>query len=344
MNPPFCLHATPAELVNQPTEEQVNPLIQMDERVYLPTAQHARQSNVININATHPLISTGQAMANKTYTAEFYSVSEHGKRNGTIFHDLLKAAEHNGYTEALALTVGEDEKHQIRSLTAINKGRAWSGIFGRCRFNETPEQGTEDGQEADVELKPGHGLVEKNHFLFFPANNLLVYQRNRNASSHSRLQQYLNLPKFRSVALEPVLTQDSYERLLAGGEVRMVEFAFQPPKDITLFKNSTMQKAVEIATATGGVNVKVRISAGRGVKNLHDIKDAVVQLARFGFAKTAKVKLEDEPQPIDLIADRVKSQFSVSLQPNGRPTAQAVFAGLESARTSCAPHLKSFFG
>lgn len=283
-------------------------------------------------------------MTNKSYTAEFYVISEDGKRNGTIFEDLLKASQGVGYTPALALTPGEDEKHQFRSLKSISGGRAWSGIFGRCRFNETPEQGTEDGLEEDVELKPGHGLVEKNHFLFFPVNNLLVYQRNRNASSHSRLQHYLNMPTFNSVALEPILTTDSYQRLLDGGEVRMVEFSFQPPKDITMFAGTTVQKAIDIASATGGVNVKIRISAGRSQSSLHDVKDAIVQLTRYGFARVARVKLEDEAQPIDLIADRVKASFSVSLEPNGRPTAQAVFRGLEQARASCANHLKAFFG
>ena len=88
-------------------------------------------------------------MATKSYTAEFYVISEDGKRNGTIFEDLLKASEAVGYTPALSLTPGEDEKHQFRSLTSISGGRAWSGIFGRCRFNETLEQGTEDGLEED---------------------------------------------------------------------------------------------------------------------------------------------------------------------------------------------------
>lgn len=283
-------------------------------------------------------------MANRSYTAEFYVISEEGKRDGTLFENLLRSSEQNGYTPALELTPGEDEKHQFRSIKSHGNGRVWSGIFGRCRFNETPEQGTEDGLEEDVELKPGHGLVEKNHFLFFPKNNLLVYQRNRNASSHSRLQHYLNLPNFKSVALEPILTSDSYQRLLDGGEVRMVEFSFKPPKDLSLFQGTTVQKAIDIASATGGANVKVRISAGRGQGVLHDVKDALVQLARFGFASVARVKLEDEIQPIDLIADRVKASFSVSLETNGRPTSAAVYKGLEEARTSCEKHLKTFFG
>ena len=279
----------------------------------------------------------------KSYTAEFYVISEDRKRDGTLFIEMLEAAVH-GYTPALALTPGEDEKHQIRSLTSIADGKAWSGIFGRCRFGETPEQGAEDGQEADVELKPGHGLVEKNHFLFFPTNNLLVYQRNRSASSHSKLQQYINLPAFRGIALEPILTTDSYTRLLEGGAARMVEFSLRVPKNLKMFEGTSVQKAIDIATATGGMNVKVKISAGRSVSNLHDVKDALVQLTRFGYASIARVKLEDEAEPIDLIADRIKTSFSVPLEKSGRPSSKSVFQGLDQARTTCADQLRAFFG
>src|SRR5690242_9403911 len=122
----------------------------------------------------------------KTFKVDFYVIAYDGERDHDLVRDFLKPIKSNGYSPALSLNPGDDEKYQIRNLVHLGKGATYKGIFGRCRFGEKPEQGTELGEESDVELKPGHGLVEKNHFLFFAKRNLLVYSRNTSGSHYNR--------------------------------------------------------------------------------------------------------------------------------------------------------------
>lgn len=286
-----------------------------------------------------------KAHKSKTFKVDFYAVTVDGNRVNAIMEDLLKTAPSKDYTEALSLDNGAEEKFQIRSIVSTRNGRVYKGVFGRCRYGEKPVQGTEDGKEADVDLKPGHGLVEKNHFLFYAGRNMIVYQRNSSGSHISRFQRYINQATSRNVLFEPILTRDSYARLMHGPEVREIDVSFQQPKDSSLYQDMFTQDAVKLVKKVGGVNARIRISVGRTNRRLvGKIKDAAVVLAKSGLAKVARVKLEAESEPIDLIADRIVSSISVQLLDNGRPDPEAIYAGLAQAESDRSADLKTFFG
>ena len=167
------------------------------------------------------------AKETKNFKVDFYVVTLDGNRKNTAMRDLLRSAGKGGYTPALPFEEGDKERYQIKSIQRIGSSHVYRGVFGRCRFGETPEQADVHGGEADVELKPGHGLVEKNHFLFYSDRNLLVYQRNASGSHYSRFQRYLNLGQQDGVVLlEPILTTDAYSRLLGGADARSIDISF----------------------------------------------------------------------------------------------------------------------
>lgn len=286
-------------------------------------------------------------MASKTsrsYKIDFFVVTLAGERKNDALRDLLQDAP-LGYTPAVALDTGADEKFQVRSIEKLPGGRVFKGVFGRCRFGEKPVQGTEDGQETDVELKPGHGLVEKNHFLFYADRNLLVYQRNASGSHFSRFQRYVNLAVGNGVAFEPILTSDGYARLIAGGPARHFDVSFQMPRDPSFYKDEFLAEAVKLVGKTGGTSTRIRIGVGRTKHTLlAKMKDAVATLARHGLAKVARVKLEDADEPIDLIADRIIENVTVPLQKDGRARAEDIYAALAEAEIKRADHLAAFFG
>lgn len=283
---------------------------------------------------------------NKQYKVDFFVVTQQQEREHPIVADLLASAT-GGLTNAIPLVRDEDEKHQIRSLVSLNGGKLYQGVFGRSRYGEAPLQGAEDGREEDVELKPGHGLVEKNHFLFWPERNLLVYQRNPSGSHHTKLQRYFNLACNEPVELEPILTTDSYQRLLdPKARARKVDLSFQQPKDPSLYKEYEWTKeAMQLVRKVGGVSARLTITMGRSPESLlSEIKNAAVVLARSGLARVARVKVEDQEAPIDLIADRVVETIVVPLSDNGRPEAKDIYAALAQAETARRKDLRSFFG
>jgi len=279
---------------------------------------------------------------NKTYKVDFFVVTNGKSQDHTLVRDFLRAAK-KGFTPALELVGEEDEKYMIRSLVPIGKS-VFKGVFGRCRFGETPLQGTEEGDEVDVALKPGHGLVEKNHFLFYSDRNLLVYQRNPSGSHYGRCQRYLNLALKTPIALEPILTTDAYQRLIEGGDARIVDVSFRKPKDPALYEDLWLRDAIKLTRDIGGINARVRISVGRTTTTLSKIKNAVVMMAKGGFATVARVKLEGEEEAIDLIADRIIESITVKLNENGRPDSEDIYAALQKAELDRSKDLKTFFG
>ncbi|OZI31753.1 hypothetical protein CAL29_28195 [Bordetella genomosp. 10] len=281
----------------------------------------------------------------KQFKVDFYVVTLDQDRTTSVLKDMLSAAD--GITDALTLNAGEDEHFQIRSIVSINKGMAYKAVFGRCRFGETPEQGAVDGREADVELKPGHGLVEKNYFLFFPETNLVVYQRNSSGSHYSKFQRYLGRASGHDgVTFEPILTSDSYERLLTPGvQAKRVDISFQQPKDPSLYRQAWTKDAIRLVNSAGGVTARITIGVGRTHgKLLSQAKDAAVMLARAGLAKVARVKVEEQNEPIDLIADRVVETAQALIGDNGRPIPEMVYAALDRAKTKRKKDLDTFFG
>jgi hypothetical protein len=283
----------------------------------------------------------------KNYKVDFYVVTLDGNRRNHALRDLLRSAGRRGYTEALPFEQGDKEKYQIRSIQRIGASNVYKGVFGRCRFGETPEQGDAHGREADVELKPGHGLVEKNYFLFYADRNLIAYQRNASGSHYSRFQRYINLAQQTPgiLLLEPILTTDAYSRLLEGGDARTIDISFQQPKDPSLYSGLLLDDAIQLVKKVGGVNARIRISVGRTNRKLAGrIKDAAVTLAKAGLATVARVKLEEADQPIDLITDRIISTIRVRLMENGRPDPEAIYEGLGTAVDEQQHHLQAFFG
>lgn len=159
------------------------------------------------------------------------------------------------YTQAHKLDIKEPEDYQVRDIVSLNGGKVYQGVFGRCRF-ETLTQGTTTGDEDDVNLKPNHGLVEKNFFLYYPGQNLVVYQRNSNGSHHSKLQKYLELASENTdTLLEPILTKDSYTKLLSNAvRAKKIDISFTRPRDPKLYSHAWTKDAISLISSAGGLS------------------------------------------------------------------------------------------
>lgn len=308
-------------------------------------SDYAQASGFVPDTTGRVFMATGKT---KTYKVDFFVATHDRDRNHSHVLDVLASASptaHGAYTKALSLAGDPDEKFQIRSLVASKNGKVFMGVFGRCQYNEVPQQGAEDGRESDLVPKPGHGLVNKNHFLFYPERNLLVWQRNGSASHHTRFQNYISRVTREAISLEPILTQDSYQRLIDGGHARVIECSFQLPKDPSLYPAEWTRKMLKLLQESGGVNSHIRISVGRTSNTLLDkMKEVVVSFARGGFAKVARVQLEEDQNPIDLIADRVIDSMTVKLGQNSRPDPKDLYAGLENAFSNQRSALRTFYG
>lgn len=279
----------------------------------------------------------------RQYTADFFGFEKNGDKTSTHFADLLKAHD-GGHAPAVKLSPTEDTKFQIRGIRVRPGGNVISGVFGRCRFGEQPEQAAENTDDSDVVLKPGHGLVEKNHFLFFCDLNLLTFQRNEKAGRYSHLQAYLNTPQFQQIALVPVLTEDSYQRLMDGGKTKKLEFSIKRPSVQLDDEDAFLHDYISALSASKAGSAKIVLSASRDGTLADDAKRALVALARYSRIRVARATMYDDNEVIDLLADRIICKMDVELGLNGRPTAESMFQALARAKDDAAPKLRNYFG
>ncbi|MDA8092321.1 MAG: hypothetical protein M0T84_00145 [Betaproteobacteria bacterium] len=283
------------------------------------------------------------ASEKRSYTADFFCFEEDSDRESAAFRKLLMEYSGN-HAPAYALGSDSDVKHQIRSIRANRDHSVFMAVFGRLRHGETPEQATERGNDSDVELLPGHGLVDKSHFLFYPDINLLVLQRNRNAGSRSHFQAYLNKPHYKKRALMPVLSEDSYSKLMHGGTVKKLEISFKRPPAGLAEQSAFLGDCVRMFSDSDAARLKMTLTAEIGGRLLEPMKNAMVKLSKFGGTRVARVTMAEDNEIIDLILDRITKGFDVDLLENGRPDPQSMFAGLARAKDACAEDLKAFFG
>lgn len=278
----------------------------------------------------------------RSYIADFYCVEQHNQNTTRVLTDLL--GQHiGGHAPAFSINGDQGVKYQIRSI-GVNKTRTvYRAVFGKLRHGETPEQATEHGDESDVELKPGHGLVEKSHFLFFPDLNLIVFQRNNNAGRNSHFQAYLNMPSYQGVALVPVLSRDSYSRLANGGGVKKLEISLRRPAFALQEEDALLQDCIDVFQNSNAGRIKLVLSAELGKSLKDDVKDAAIMLSKYSRTKVARATLMEDNEIVDLIVDRVVRPFKVDLLPNGRPDPTSIFAGLAKAKDDSGPELKAFF-
>lgn len=283
----------------------------------------------------------------RNYKVDFYAVTKDNQQKHTVLLDILENLE-DDYTDQQSLGE-EQEKFQIRSIAQIGKGkhRSFKAVFGRCRF-ESLTQGAPDGKEADVELLPGHGLVEKNYFVYFPETNLIIYQRNSAGSHYAKLQNYIQLLSGeKAISLEPILTRDSYESILTNqNAARRVEFSISKPKDPSLYGDKWSRKAINLVEEAGGISARFIIGVGRQ-KTTTLLPQAVVDVVNFsrlGLAKTAKIKLQGVDEPIDLIADRVIEKITVKLDSKSHIDPVDMYTELYNSKDRREEELKVFFG
>lgn len=279
----------------------------------------------------------------KQFTADFFCFCKNNDRKHSFLSDYLNKYV-GGHGPAIELEDGSKEKYQIRSIQAPTNRKVFKAVFGRCRYGETPEQASETGEDSDVHLKPGHGLVDKNHFLFYPDLNLVVFQRNGNASRYTHMQRYFNRPTYKGYLLEPVLTQDSYQRLADGGEIKKVELSLLKPAFLLENGDAFLEEIVNIFGTAGAERMKISVSADRDRSLLETLRTSVPKLARLGRARVARVVLKEDNEIIDLIADRISQPMQVALGENGRPLPASIFEALAAAKDERKADLKVFFG
>lgn len=290
-------------------------------------------------------------MPTKQYTVEFYTgvVGADGQ-GGNVSQMLLELANSGEYP---TLNI-KGMVHEIRELRLHHGGATFSGVFAKFREDDLPHAGSPGGDERELGLDDGEGLIEKNHFLYHSNRELLIFQRNGNGSTTSRLGAYFSDIAGETTIFNPVLQAEPTRRLMRNELLpRSLTLSFTKPSNPEMYPDDIWSNRLfSILNDAGGVRMHTRISSDarstdeekRYLSNR--IKAAACELIDIDGVSVAKLDVEDEDgmnHPIDLIADRLLSSQEVEM--DGRyPVTEAIYAALRRAKDECAAELQEIFG
>jgi hypothetical protein len=286
----------------------------------------------------------------KRYTIEFHvgQVGADG-RAGRV-SDLLRQIAQG---QAATVFRRNELTYEVRELTSHHNGASFSGVLAKFRTDDFPHVGEPGGPEHPLDIEENEGLIEKNHFLYFRQRELLVWQRNRNGSSSSRLADCLSDVANETVVLNPVYQPEAVRRLMRGG-VRPLALEFsvaRPTNPELLPRNQWSNALMRVMNEAGGARFYMRItsdqrSTDRERQSLSNrIKAAARELADMEGVNVLRFRVDDGgiEHPLDLIEDRIVSRQDVEME--GRyPISHSMFSALRNAREEQQAALNEYFG
>lgn len=291
-------------------------------------------------------------MSTKTYKVRFFAptiLTPTGARFETSFFDLVMA-EHDRQSagEPRRITsIGGGEFIELRDLY-VGHNRTWlKGVVAFLR-NDAPHKRTAVGDEVEFDLQEGDSVLEKNHFILYKSNGLLVWQVNQTANHQSRLRDlvadYTGQEGILQIA--DVLTREAVD-LLNSGDLRRFDLQILCPNDGAMDANDFGAGLDSMASQAPGAMMGLSFSAGRRAEGLPDaFKQKLDYWRRNRYALNVKrlvVKLEDYDEPIDLFAETVKDKVTVEMR--GRyPLSADIFGALNEAMDRQRGHIERFFG
>lgn len=285
-------------------------------------------------------------MASRKFKVGFFvgSVGA-GGRDGRVSQVLLDLSQ---LPQCPVITSG-DVLYQIRELVPFNNGASFRGVFAKIRTSDIPHIGSTDGEEREIDLEDDEGVLEKNHFLYYRQQELLVYQSNGNGSTVEAFGRYFSDIVNHTTVFNAILKADAMRRMMrADLEPRTIELSVARPTNPDLYPNDDWSSELfGLMAGVDGFKAHIKISAegtGRARGRLMErAKRAAAALVNSGNANIARIKMAGVEQPIDLIADRVIAQVSVEM--NGRyPVPDEMFRALGEAKDQSVADLDAFFG
>jgi len=251
-------------------------------------------------------------------TARFFGVEPLNSANPTMFQALEGLIEDP--TRSRWTTIPGDLKVKLlRCDFATEKRRFIEGEFVRQQRHHIPPIAQDEGDLVDQPNPIGH----RSAFLYDGHLGIILLESRKEAVAPGRIDQYLRkkVEGHRGFHFTPCLTQEGLERL-RDGQARAVSFRVHSPRDLSLVEGEHSSIGANLQALSdnfGGPSVEVRVywpgheRAGR--LSMQAVKNLVgLGATNTGVFDKLEVKLADEPHPIDVLTDQIRSTETLDLR------------------------------
>lgn len=281
-------------------------------------------------------------MPKKTFDVGFFTGPKKIGKSEEGLGDVLRRWSKLGYGDDGWPPVQEvgGFTRELKMLNEHSNGSIY-GVFAKYRVDDIPHIGQIRGRREDaIPLKEDEGLIEKNHFIYVPEHQLLVFQTNGHANTHGTLARAISkaLPRGQKISFVPVLQKESMRRLMDRNlaPVRL-EVSFTRPTNKDLYDGEKWSDdLLDMIQISDGNTAHLTLGLGRnpvpGARLSDRVKNGLAALMASTDVSVARVDVRegDQVYPIDLVADRITGECAVDML--GRyPSQNDMFAGLERA-------------
>jgi len=241
-----------------------------------------------------------------------------------------------------------DRYVDLSELVNLNSGSVYKGVIRLLR-DDAPHKRDVSGVEAPLNLSVGDKIVEKNHFVFYAANNLLVWQTNATACHYSTLAGLLTCLSghHTTVIFSDILSPSALQKIQSGA-LKKLKVKFASPKNAKQYDpHDWTDLSRKFANDADNAKVSVEISVGKSPTTLPEkFKSLLLGLVpnTHGEVEALHASVAGQKEPIDLLGDCIKDKMIVSLNGGHYPKSSDVFAELDSAKTRQQASLNAFFG
>lgn len=254
-------------------------------------------------------------MAKKDLHFDFYQIVIGS--NESNFLETLFSNIKNGVSDSFVEVKGFTR--ELYRLDKNSKGN-WIGQFRKYRIDQLPAYARYGEDETEIQLEEDQGIIERNCFMLFPVQNILVWQHDAHANHPERFADFLTTISSVKIEAAPILTKSALARLMSN-KTETLKFHISVARptapsmyDANMFTDNLFalmnNTGSDLFNLTGGVDLRSKDS---GFLNGIFLKKGLETLVSCGAAKGAKVLvIEDGKREwLDLITDRVKASRQI---------------------------------
>lgn len=282
----------------------------------------------------------------KEYKIRFYAG---GSQGSSTIAQLLDAEIAHQSLGAVPNTHQVGDRYvDLSDLVNLNNGSVYKGVIRLLR-DDAPHKRDASGVETPLNLSVGDKIVEKNHFIFYAINNLLVWQTNATACHYSTLAGLLTCLSGQNttVTFSDILSPSALQKIQTG-DLKKLKVKFASPRNARQYDpHDWTDLSRQFATSADNAKVTIEISVGKSPTTLPErFKTLLLGLVpnAHGEVEALHASVADQKEPIDLLGECIKDKMRISLNGEHYPRSSDVFAELDSAKTRQQVSLNAFFG
>lgn len=275
-------------------------------------------------------------LRNKNITIDFYSPRIPNDSGFSVADHLLSVVNDQGGNGKIWIQSGFI--YEVRGV--FQEGPEFRGAFVKIRSDQIPHAGSPGGVEREIGLRDNEGLIEKNHFIYRPGDELLIYESNGHGSRVSKLGAYLSSFAGETVTFDAIVQGDALRRLMRNGvEPVRLELSFTRPRNPELYPEGEWNNEfLRLLNGVGGANVNLKVSADKssddGERNRlkNTMKNVAEAWAASGITRVLRMGVLENgvEHPIDFVMDRIRSKKSVEML-GKYPSRDSIYGALSEA-------------